>query len=192
MTTTRPSGRPRATAAALACAAIFLAGATLPRVALAGLGAAPMATPHGATVADLGQGPALAARAASQGSGQPAPTGTGTGTSSPSAAAAPYTVRQTTLASGTVVREYLSSDGTVFGVAWSGPQMPNLSELLGSYFPQYASTVTANRRSGRMHGPGVVAQQGLVVHSGGHIGAFSGSAWLPQALPAGVAASDIE
>jgi hypothetical protein len=205
MTTTRPSGRPRATGAALLCAAVFIACAASPGVAHAGLGGAPMATPPGATVTDLGHGPVAAARAAGQVTGQ---TNTQPGTqatnaaagatmqsaagASSSAATAPYTVRQTTLANGTVVHEYLTSDGNVFGVAWSGPRMPNLSELLGSYFPQYTSTVAANRRSGRLHGPGVVEEQGLVVHSGGHMGAFSGEAWLPQALPAGVAASDIK
>ncbi|WP_250520786.1 DUF2844 domain-containing protein, partial [Caballeronia sp. NCTM1] len=37
-----------------------------------------------------------------------------------------------------------------------------------------------------------VQDSGLVVHSGGHMGAFSGSAYLPQSLPAGVSASDIQ
>ncbi|MGV7246462.1 DUF2844 domain-containing protein, partial [Caballeronia sp. M23-90] len=32
----------------------------------------------------------------------------------------------------------------------------------------------------------------LVVRSGGHMGAFVGQAYLPQALPAGVSASDIQ
>jgi hypothetical protein len=190
MTTTRLADRRRPAAAALGCAAILIVGAVLPGVARAGLGGAPMATPPGASVADLGHGPVAAAQIASQAAVaqtmQPA-----TGASSPSAAA-PYTVRQTTFANGTVVREYLSSSGTVFGVAWQGPRMPNLSELLGSYFTQYASTVKANRRAGRVRGPGIVAGEGLVVHSGGHMGAFTGNAWLPQALPAGVAASAIQ
>src|SRR5690348_9349753 len=38
---------------------------------------------------------------------------------------ASYTVTQTTFASGTVVREYVSAAGTVFGIAWGGPTMPN-------------------------------------------------------------------
>jgi len=191
MMTTRPSGRRQATAAAL-CAAVLVAGAMLvPGIARAGLGGAPMATPPGASVADLGHGPVTAAHAASQSAGQTAQS-TASATSASASAAAPYTVRQTTLATGTVVREYLTSDGTVFGVAWNGPRMPDLSALLGSYFPQYVSTVTANRRSGRVRGQGVVQQQGLVVHSGGHMRAFSGEAWLPQALPAGVTASVIQ
>jgi len=167
-----------------------------PPVAHAGLGAAPMATPPGAAVVDLGHGPLAATRAAAQAGRSMAQQATQQTTQqtagASSSATAPYTIRQTTLASGTVVREYLSSDGTTFGVAWNGPRMPDLSALLGSYFPQYVSTSRANREARGMRGPGVVNGSGLVVRSGGHMGAFFGEAWLPQALPAGVAASDIK
>jgi hypothetical protein len=102
-------------------------------------------------------------------------------------------VRETTLGSGTVIREYVSSAGSVFGLAWSGPRMPDLSDLLGGYFPQYVAAVTnARQLRGGGHGPGIVRDSGLVVHSGGHMGAFSGQAYLPQALPAGVSATDIQ
>ena len=59
------------------------------------------------------------------------------------------TVRQTALGSGTLVREYVSQDGTVFGAGWSGPRMPDLAELLGSYFPQYVVGVNAARDARR-------------------------------------------
>lgn len=193
MTTTRSSGYRPVTVAARGCAAVLLAGAMLPGIAHAGLGGAPMATPAGANVVNLGRGPVTIVHAASQSAGQAMqPAVAATATAASSSGSAPYTVRQTTLSSGTVVREYLSSDGIAFGVAWSGPRMPDLSALLGSYFPQYVSAVKANRQTGRMRGPGMVAQDALVVHSGGHMGAFFGEAWLPQALPAGVAASEIK
>ncbi len=38
----------------------------------------------------------------------------------------------TTLASGTVINEYLSSGGTVFGIAWHGSHVPDLATLLGT------------------------------------------------------------
>lgn len=159
--------------------------------ASAALGGAPMATPPGASVSlpntsigAAGQGAASSVmRQATQASAASSASATG--------GAAAYTVRQTTLANGTVVREYLSQAGTVFGVAWNGPQPPDLSALLGSYFPQYVAGVEANRAKG-MRGFGAVDNSGLVVHSGGHMGAFSGQAWLPQALPAGVSTSDIQ
>jgi hypothetical protein len=155
--------------------------------AYAGLGAAPMATPNGATVSTLSPATVKSA-VANQFANQAAQASV----ASPSSATAAYTVRQTTLAGGIVVREYVSQAGTVFGVAWRGSQPPDLSALLGSYFPQYVAGVKANHAAGVVHGPGIVEQPGLIVHSGGHMGAFSGQAWLPQALPAGVSADDIQ
>ncbi|MFD1558547.1 DUF2844 domain-containing protein [Paraburkholderia silviterrae] len=159
--------------------------------ASAALGGAPMATPPGASVTvpnsaigPAGQGAASTVmRQAAQASASSSASATG--------GAAAYSVKQTTLANGTVVREYVSQAGTVFGVAWSGPQPPDLSALLGGYFPQYVAGVEANRARG-VRGIGAVDNSGLVVHSGGHMGAFSGQAWLPQALPAGVSTSDIQ
>jgi hypothetical protein len=142
----------------------------------AGLGAAPMQTPSGATVDSL----SAAAHAASSGA-------------SGSTSTASYTVKQTTLASGTVVREYIGQDGTVFGIAWQGPAMPDLTTLLGSYFPQFASGVQAQQAKGiGSRNVANVADSGLVVHSGGHMGFFVGQAYLPQALPTGVSSADIK
>jgi hypothetical protein len=112
--------------------------------------------------------------------------------SSSSSSSTPYTVQETTFGNGTVVREYLAQNGSVFGIAWQGPQMPHLADLLGTYFPQYVAGVQAVRAQRGGHGPVAVEQSGLVVHSGGHMGAFAGDAWLPQALPAGVSGSDIQ
>ncbi|PYE22810.1 uncharacterized protein DUF2844 [Paraburkholderia silvatlantica] len=154
----------------------------------AALGGAPMPTPAGASVSTLSAAAAAAATGNASAAARAAVQGAASGASTPPA----YTVQQTTLANGTVVREYLTQGGTVFGVAWDGPQMPNLATLLGSYFPQYTAGVKASHAAGRVRGPGVVENSNVVVHSGGHMGAFSGQAWLPQALPAGVSASDIQ
>ncbi len=159
--------------------------------ASAALGGAPMATPPGAsvTIPNTALGP-VGQGAASTVMHQATEASATSGASATGGAAA-YTVRQTTLANGTVVREFVSQAGTVFGVAWNGPQPPDLSALLGSYFPQYVAGVEANRAKG-VRGTGAIDNSGLVVHSGGHMGAFSGQAWLPQALPAGVSTSDIQ
>ncbi|QGZ62994.1 DUF2844 domain-containing protein [Paraburkholderia acidisoli] len=157
-----------------------------------------MSTPAGATVSTLSPASAAAAVAAQTGASSSVSSSSSVarqaveGAASSSASSNAYSVQQTTLANGTVVREYLAPDGSVFGVAWNGQQMPDLSALLGTYFPQYVAGLKANRAAGRVRGPGVVEQSGLVVHSGGHMGAFSGQAWLPQALPAGVSAADIQ
>jgi hypothetical protein len=105
---------------------------------------------------------------------------------------ATYTVQSTTLASGTVVNEYVNSDGTVFGIAWKGPRVPDLATLLGSYFPQYQESLKAQRAARGARGPVSVQGSGLVVQNSGHMGSFAGNAYLPQSLPAGVSASDIQ
>ncbi|MFL9873776.1 DUF2844 domain-containing protein [Paraburkholderia megapolitana] len=145
--------------------------------AQAALGGSPMTPPDGSTVTTRVMHATSSAASASTAS---------------STAAAAYSVRETTLASGTVVREYLSQAGTVFGIAWNGPQMPDLNSLLGTYFPQYVDGLTAVRTARGGHGPASVQSDNLVVQSGGHMGAFAGNAWLPQALPAGVSSSDIQ
>jgi hypothetical protein len=146
--------------------------------ARAALGGSPMTPPSGASVSSQTISPIAVLHAAS-------------GAASATSTSSSYTVRQTTYGSGTVVREYLAADGAVFGLGWNGPQMPNLNDLLGTYFPQYLAGVEAVRAVRGGHGPVAVEQSSLVVHSGGHMGAFSGQAWLPQALPAGVSGSDI-
>jgi hypothetical protein len=101
-------------------------------------------------------------------------------------------VVNTTLAIGTVVNEYVGASGVVFGIAWRGPRFPDLPSLLGDYFPQYVQGIKNQRANGGGRGPVSVTGSSLVVHSGGHMGAFTGQAYLPQALPAGVTASDIQ
>ncbi|REG51922.1 uncharacterized protein DUF2844 [Paraburkholderia sp. BL6669N2] len=92
-----------------------------------------------------------------------------------------YSVHLMTLPSGTLVREYVARNGIVFGVAWEGPTLPDLKSMLGTFFDAYV--VAATTRHGA---PLAVSSSDLVVYSGGHLRAFSGHAYLPQAVPAGV------
>jgi hypothetical protein len=98
-----------------------------------------------------------------------------------------YTVHEMQAPSGTVVREYVSPAGTVFAVAWQGPSMPDLRQVLGTYFDRYAEA--AAQRKAR--GPIAIEQPGLVVQSSGHMRAFVGRAYIPEALPPGVGADSI-
>ncbi|TFE42234.1 DUF2844 domain-containing protein [Paraburkholderia dipogonis] len=110
-----------------------------------------------------------------------------------SAASTAYTVSQTTLPSGTVVSEYIGAGNTVFALSWQGPTMPPLKTLLATYFPSYVQALTdAHATQGGGYGPAAVHQSALVVETGGHMGAFVGRAYLPQALPQGVSADDIK
>jgi hypothetical protein len=95
-----------------------------------------------------------------------------------------YTVHQIDTPEGMQVREYVSPSGLVFGVAWQGPFMPNLPQLLGTNFAQFqqaAPTSPARRRRAL-----AVRTGALVVESGGHMRGFHGRAYLSNILPAGI------
>ncbi len=100
-----------------------------------------------------------------------------------------YTRQEIQTPSGTVIREYVSPAGKVFAVSWEGPFLPDLQQLLGSYFDQFSQAVQA--RGPRRRGPVLINQPGLVVESGGHMRAFVGRAYVPGMLPEGVRAEDI-
>lgn len=103
--------------------------------------------------------------------------------------AAQYSVHEIQLVSGTLVREYISDQGQVFAVTWQGPFMPDLRQVLGSHFDDYKAAAKSKRaRRGALD----VQQPGLVVHSGGHMRAFFGHAYIPQLLPEGVTINELQ
>ncbi len=94
-----------------------------------------------------------------------------------------YSVHEITAENGTVVRQFASPSGMVFGVSWRGPFLPDLSQLLGPYFLEYQR---AARPTVRRHGPTVVRTDRLVVETGGHVRALRGRAWVPGLMPPAV------
>ncbi len=92
---------------------------------------------------------------------------------------------------GIVVDEYVSSSGTVFAVTWRGQAPPQMQQVLGSYFAQYSAAVQAQPQHFG-HRPLNIQEPGLVVQTGGHIGAYYGRAYVPGMLPAGVQADQIK
>ena len=99
-----------------------------------------------------------------------------------------YRVHQIQLPSGTVLREFAAPDGIVFAVAWNGPSMPDLRQTLGAYFNAFAAAAKAPHGGHHML---QVQQDQFVMQSSGHMRAFTGRAYLPQALPAGVAPDEL-
>jgi len=91
----------------------------------------------------------------------------------------------------TVVREYVSPDGRVFGVAWQGLFMPDLSQLFGSYLQQYSAAAAEQHAKTPGRHPLMIHQPGLVVESSGRIRAYYGRAYVPDLLPQGVAAEEV-
>jgi len=101
-----------------------------------------------------------------------------------------YTVNESTLPSGTRVRQYLSSAGAVFAVSWSGPFMPDLRQLLGQHFDTMVARQAKQTHAG--HRFFILQQPDLVIESGGHPRSFTGRAYLPGALPPDINVQDIQ
>jgi len=93
------------------------------------------------------------------------------------------------LPSGTVVTEYLGSNGLVYAVTWHGPTLPDLQLILGNYFANLKAAArqpAVRRRLVRVNSPDIV------IESSGKMRAFAGRAWVPTMLPSGVTAADIQ
>jgi hypothetical protein len=101
---------------------------------------------------------------------------------------ASYRLHEIQLPSGTTLREFAGSDGKVFAVAWNGPNVPNLRQTFGRYYDTF---VTAARLKHGGHTHLQIQQNDLVVQSTGHMRAFVGRAYLPQAVPSGVDLGDL-
>jgi len=141
-----------------------LTSALLASLLFVGLGASPAAASLGGTRATV-----EADRAALRGE-RTVSTATG------------YEVHEIATPGGGQVREYLTLDGRVFAVSWKGPTIPDLRQLLGSYYERFAQAAAAAPHTAR-HRQLRVEQPGLVVQSGGRMRNFYGRAWDPQLLP---------
>jgi hypothetical protein len=89
-----------------------------------------------------------------------------------------------------VVREFVNRSGIVFALAWSGPAMPNLRQLLGVHYEAYAQALARLSRPG-LHRSVRVETPHLVVESAGHLRAYAGSGLLTDLLPAGVSPTEV-
>jgi len=102
-----------------------------------------------------------------------------------------YTVHELQTENGLTIREYVAGSGRIFAVTWSGPTLPDLPWLLGSYFPAFKDAAEMRRAAG-IRGPVTIAQDDLVVQSGGRMRAFQGRAWVPSLLPPQVTIDEIQ
>lgn len=98
-----------------------------------------------------------------------------------------YAVHEIQTATGTTVRQYVSSlSGKVFAVSWEGPVLPDLRQVLGSYFDAYQREAARARTARRAHGPIAIDTGELVVQVAGHTRYFTGRAYATRLMPNGV------
>ena len=105
---------------------------------------------------------------------------------------AAYAVHQLKSDSGTVVREYISPAGNVFAVTWQGQFVPDMQQLLGSYFEQYSAAVRVNRETHVGRRPLSLQLPGLVVETNGYMRHYHFRAYIPQQVPAGVRQEEMQ
>ena len=96
-----------------------------------------------------------------------------------------YKVHQLTTANGTIIREYVSPKGLVFGVAWQARFMPDMQQLLGSYVTKL-QTASRNQTQVRHLRGLIVKTDDFVFVSGGHMRSWKGSAYVPSLVPSNV------
>jgi len=97
-----------------------------------------------------------------------------------------YSVHQLSSPSGTIVREFVSPGGTVFGLSWQGPFTPDLRQLLGTHFDEYVQASQSDQ--GHIAHMVHVESGDLVVESAGHMRFSVGRAYLRSKMPSGVTA----
>jgi hypothetical protein len=103
-----------------------------------------------------------------------------------------FTVHEMRAATGTTIREYVSSSGRVFGVAWQGPTLPDLRQVLGTYFDAYVQAAQAAQKKRVGRGPIRIEESTFVVERSGHPRAFVGRAYVPQFIPAGIGSEIVQ
>ncbi len=100
-----------------------------------------------------------------------------------------YSIHELRTTGGAAVKEFVSPAGQVFAVSWQGPSAPDLRQLLGEYFEQYAQAAQTTPRVVRrvVH----IETGDLIFESGGHMRFIVGRAYLRSKLPDGVGADDV-
>lgn len=101
-----------------------------------------------------------------------------------------YTMHEIAAPTGTKVREFVSANGVVFGVAWDGPALPDMHQVLGNYFSEYKQAAQEQRN--RRRGPLMIETPRMVFQLSGHPRSFHGRAYLPQDVPTGVKTDDVQ
>jgi hypothetical protein len=91
-----------------------------------------------------------------------------------------YRVLQIDTKDGTVLRQYVNSNGVVFGVTWQSIYAPKLRQWLGIHFTEFQREVQSTRHR---HGPLLIRTGNIVVQSQGHMRGYHGYAFVPRLTP---------
>ncbi len=101
-----------------------------------------------------------------------------------------YRIWEIRTGAGIHLTEFADAGGVIFAVAWSGPALPDLRQLLGDYYAEYTAALLERKPVG-IHRSVLVAGQSVTVELAGHMRAYSGRAYLSARIPAGVSMQEI-
>jgi len=96
-----------------------------------------------------------------------------------------YKVHELANTEGAVVREYVSSEGTVFGISWQGRSTPDMNQLLGNYVNNF-QTATRDQTQIRQRRGITIRTNDFVYSNFCRMGVCSGSAYAPKLVPSNV------
>ncbi len=91
-----------------------------------------------------------------------------------------FNLHQITMQDGSVINEYVSPAGTVFGVSWKGHHIPDFHQLLGTYL----TNMQQGQRTNVIPRRGVtIVGTDFMLTSFGRMMNFQGRAWAPSLMP---------
>lgn len=96
-----------------------------------------------------------------------------------------YKVHELANTEGAVVREYVSPEGTVFGVTWQGRSTPDMNQLLGNYVNNF-ETATRDQTQIRQRRGITIKTNDFVYTNFCRMGVCSGSAYATKLVPSNV------
>lgn len=98
-----------------------------------------------------------------------------------------YRVHELTTANGPTVREYVTPQGVVFGVAWQGHAVPDMNQLLGTYVTNLQTATPAQTKVRHLRGVAVKTDD-FVYSNFCRLRVCAGSAYVPSLVPSNVSA----
>jgi hypothetical protein len=98
---------------------------------------------------------------------------------------------QTSQDDAVTIKEFVDGSGVIYAVSWQGPRHPDLSVLLGRYFPEYkiAAATTQDRVPRRRM---TASSDNLKISQYGRPGMLFGVIYLKDRLPANVSPEDLQ
>jgi Protein of unknown function (DUF2844) len=96
-----------------------------------------------------------------------------------------YKIHELTAANGATVREYVSPQGSVFGVSWQGRSAPDMNQVLGTYVNNL-QTATPDQTKIQPRRGIIVKTKDFVYSNFCRMRMCGGSAYVPSLVPSNV------